>query len=316
MKIVVESHIPFIRGVFENVGHRVTYLAPEQFNNDTIRDADALVIRTRTKCNASLLDGTRVRRIATATIGTDHIDRNYCRDAGIDVYSAPGCNAPGVAQYVLSSIYHTFPQGARPVIGIVGVGHVGSIVDRWARFNNYPTLLCDPPKSLGITLAEIAEKADIITFHTPLDDSTFHMANEAFFSSLKRKPMIINAARGPVVDTAALLRAMNRGMVSGAVIDCWEGEPNLNLELLEQAYIATPHIAGYSLEGKRRATAMAVRAIDSNIKLPLDSVAEHPNITEIAASYNPVVDTANLKAHPQMFERLRNEYALRKEPRE
>lgn len=316
MKIVVESHIPFIRGVFENVGHQVTYLAPEQFNNDTIRDADALVIRTRTKCNASLLDGTRVRKIATATIGTDHIDLNYCRDAGIDVYSAPGCNAPGVAQYVLSSIYHTFPQGARPVIGIVGVGHVGSIVDRWARFNNYPTLLCDPPKSIGITLAEIAEKADIITFHTPLDDSTFHMANEAFFSSLKRKPMIINAARGPVVDTAALLRAMNRGMVSGAVIDCWEGEPNLNLELLEQAYIATPHIAGYSLEGKRRATAMAVRAIDPNIKLPLDSVAEHPNITEIAASYNPVVDTANLKAHPQMFERLRNEYALRKEPRE
>lgn len=316
MKIVVESHIPFIRGVFENVGHQVTYLAPEQFNNDTIRDADALVIRTRTKCNASLLDGTRVRKIATATIGTDHIDHNYCRDAGIDVYSAPGCNAPGVAQYVLSSIYHTFPQGARPVIGIVGVGHVGSIVDRWARFNNYPTLLCDPPKSIGITLAEIAEKADIITFHTPLDDSTFHMANEAFFSSLKRKPMIINAARGPVVDTAALLQSMNRGMVSGAVIDCWEGEPNLNLELLEQAYIATPHIAGYSLEGKRRATAMAVRAIDPNIKLPLDSVAEHPNITEIAASYNPVVDTANLKAHPQMFERLRNEYILRKEPRE
>lgn len=315
MKIIVESHIPFIRGIFEDAGHIVQYLAPEQFSNKTVKDADALVIRTRTKCDATLLDGTRVKKIATATIGTDHIDHEYCRRNGIEVFSAPGCNAPGVAQYVLSSIYHAFPHDVRPIIGIVGVGNVGSIVNRWARSNGYPTLLCDPPKGLDTTLAEIAERADIITFHTPLDSSTFHMANNHFFASLKRKPLIINAARGPVVDTAALLSAMDDEKICGAVIDCWEGEPNINRELLNQAVIATPHIAGYSLEGKRRATAMAVKAIDPNIILPLDGIADKPDITEVATSYNPLIDTANLKANPQMFERLRNEYSLRHEPR-
>jgi len=313
MNIVIESHIPFIQGIFEKAGHNVSYLAPEEFRNSAIRSADALVIRTRTYCNRELLENTNVRKIATATIGTDHIDFDYCKQAGIEVFSAPGCNAPGVAQYVISSIHAIFAD-SRPTIGIVGVGHVGSIVDRWARANNYPTMLCDPPRGLEYSLGDIAKDADVITFHTPLNSETRHMANDAFFSSLRRRAVIINSARGSIVDTPALIRALDCGMVRDAVIDCWENEPHINTRLLAKATIATPHIAGYSLQGKRRATAMAVMAIDSTISLPLDEVADTPTIEDITASYNPMVDTAALKNNSGNFEDLRNNYAYRSEP--
>ncbi len=313
MNIVVESHIPFIRGIFEKVGHDVFYLAPEEFSNSAIRNADALVIRTRTHCDRKLLDNTNVRIIATATIGTDHIDFDYCRQAGIEVFSAPGCNAPGVAQYVISSI-HTLFADSRPTIGIVGVGHVGSIVNRWARANNYPTMLCDPPRGLEYSLEDLAKEADVITFHTPLNSETRHMANDAFFASLHHQAVIINSARGAIVDTPALIRALECGMVKNAVIDCWENEPRINTRLLAKAAIATPHIAGYSLQGKRRATAMAAMAIDTTISLPLDEEADTPTIENITASYNPMIDTAVLKSNPGNFEALRNNYAYRSEP--
>lgn len=311
MKIAVESKIPFIKGIFESAGHEVKYLAPEDFNNSSIQGMDALVIRTRTICNATLLDNTKVRKIATATIGTDHIDLPYCIARGIEVNNAPGCNAPAVAQYVLAGISAAQAKGT---IGIVGVGNVGSIVNRWAQHNGYKTLLCDPPLGLPATLEQIAQEADIITFHTPLDETTHHMANADFFASLRRKPLIINAARGPIVDTEALVSALKAQQVSGAIIDCWEGEPDINQELLRLVQIATPHIAGYSLEGKRRATAMAVKAIDSSINLPIEKVTEFASIQEICASYNPLSDSDALKAHPKDFEQLRNAYNYRSEP--
>lgn len=313
MNIVVESHIPFIHGVFEKAGHDVLYLAPEEFQNSAIRNADALVIRTRTHCNRELLDNTNVRKIATATIGTDHIDFDYCRRAGIEVFSAPGCNAPGVAQYVISSIHALFAD-SRPTIGIVGVGHVGSIVDRWARTNGYPTLLCDPPLDLEYSLDDLARMADVITFHTPLNSETRHMANDVFFASLRHRAVIINSARGAIVDTPALIRALDCGNVKNAIIDCWENEPDINATLLEKSAIATPHIAGYSMQGKRRATAMAVTSIDPTISLPIDEVADKPTLANIVASYDPMVDTAALKSNPANFESLRNNYAYRPEP--
>lgn len=314
MKIAIESKIPFIKGILENKGHVVTYLAPEEFTPAAVRDMDALIVRTRTRCDAALLSGSHVRKIATATIGTDHIDLGYCAARGIEVHNAPGCNAPAVAQYVLSSIAALKAENG--TLGIVGVGHVGSIVRRWAEANGIRTLLCDPPLGLPATLADLAREADVITFHTPLDATTRHMADAAFFDSLQRKPVIINAARGPIVDTPALKHAIRQGRVSHAVIDCWEGEPAIDLELLDLAAIATPHIAGYSLEGKRRATAMAIRAIDPAIDLPLDPVADSPTLAEICRSYSPLTDTAALKSDPAAFESLRNTYNYRHEPGE
>lgn len=313
MNVIVESHIPFIQGHLEAAGHRVSYLAPEFITPEAVSNADALIIRTRTHCDAKLLDGSRVSAIATATIGTDHIDLDYCRARGIAVHNAPGCNAPAVAQYVLASINALGFSGT--TIGIVGCGNVGSIVDRWARANGMRTIISDPPLGINTPLATLTAEADVITFHTPLDPSTHHMANEEFFASCRRKPLIINAARGAIVDTPAMIEALDRGLIAGAVIDCWEGEPTISRDLLGRAAIATPHIAGYSLEGKRRATAMALAGIDPTIVLPLDPVAEAPLLDDIASGYDPLADTRALKANPDNFEMLRNSYDYRSEPR-
>ena len=313
MRIIIESHIPFIRGIAESAGHEVEYLAPEDFTPDRIKNADALIIRTRTKCNAALLDGSDVRIIATATIGTDHIDLDYCRRRGIAVHNAPGCNAPAVAQYVLSVIGRLKPECR--CLGIVGVGHVGSIVNRWASANGIKTLLCDPPRALKespvgfVSLDEIARRCDVITFHVPLDSSTRHMIDREFLASVAPDALIINAARGPVADTEALLSASQT-----LAIDCWEGEPQINLDLLAKAAVATPHIAGYSLEGKQRATAMALNAVLPAINLPVAAYTAAPSMSEIMASYNPMADTAALKSAPRAFETLRNTYPYRPEP--
>jgi erythronate-4-phosphate dehydrogenase len=319
MHIIIESHIPFIQGKVESVGHTAEYFAPEDITPQAVKEADALIVRTRTRCNADLLDGSRVKKIATATIGTDHIDLDYCRSHGIEVHNAPGCNAPAVAQYVLASIAELCAPGVN--IGIVGVGHVGSIVERWAIANGFGVLRCDPPRAAAegsegfVTLDEIARRADVVTFHTPLDSTTRHMADAAFFSSLARRPVVINAARGAIVNTTALIQALGSGKVANAVIDCWEGEPNISAELLKLAKIATPHIAGYSAEGKMRATAMALHAIDSRISMALPPVADAPTLAAISASYSPLADTAALRSAPEQFEQLRNQYSYRAEPR-
>lgn len=313
MRIIIESHIPFIRGIAENAGHEVKYLDPEDFTPETIKNADALIVRTRTKCNAELLDGSDVKVIATATIGTDHIDLDYCREKGIAVHNAPGCNAPAVAQYVFSVIGHLKPDCR--CLGIVGVGHVGSIVNKWASANGINTLLCDPPRALKegsagfVSLDEIARRCDVITFHVPLDSSTHHMIDREFLATVAPDALIINAARGPVADTDALLSASQT-----LAIDCWEGEPQINLDLLAKATVATPHIAGYSLEGKQRATAMALNAVDPAINLPVAGYTPSPSMSEIIASYNPIADTAALKSSPRAFESLRNTYPYRPEP--
>ncbi len=313
MRIIIESHIPFIRGIAEKAGHQVEYLAPEDFTPEKIKNIDALIIRTRTKCNAALLDGSNVRIIATATIGTDHIDLDYCRKKGIAVHNAPGCNAPAVAQYVLSVLARLKPDCR--CLGIVGVGHVGSIVNRWATANGIKTLLCDPPRALKegnagfVSLEEIARRCDVITFHVPLDSTTRHMINREFLASAAPDALIINAARGPVADTDALLSATQT-----LAIDCWEGEPEINARLLAKATVATPHIAGYSLEGKQRATAMALNAVDPAIMLPVAKVTDSPTLAKIKESYDPIADTTALKSSPSAFETLRNTYPYRPEP--
>lgn len=333
--IVVESHIPFIRGVFEQAGASVSYIAPEEINAAGVADADALVVRTRTRCDSALLAGSRCRIVASATIGTDHIDLEWCRSAGIEAVNAPGCNAPAVAQYLLASVIEALPGAVESgaTLGVVGCGNVGSIVARWGRSIGLNVLQCDPPRAAReggsgfVTLDEIARCADIITFHTPLTReplpfATRHMVDSAFLGSLRRKPMIVNSARGAVVDTPALIEACERGLTGPLAIDCWEGEPAIDRRLLEIATIATPHIAGYSRQGKIRASQMAVDAVCRSLGLPpleVDAprpapVPEAVAAAEIAESYSPAADTLRLKNAPDEFERLRNTYDLRREP--
>lgn len=349
MKIIIEKNIPFIRGLLDAYA-AVEYLAPEDITPAAMRDADALITRTRTRCDASLLSGSACRFIATATIGTDHIDLEYCRNNGVTVANAPGCNAPAVAQYVLASVL-SWLDGKSPVdttLAVVGVGHVGSIVARWAEGLGMRVLRIDPPRAEAegnadatfATLAEAAREADIITFHTPLTrtgrHATYHLADADFFASLRRKPMIINSARGPIVDNVALVNALDADIVDGAVIDCWEGEPHISPELLQRAFIATPHIAGYSREGKIRATVMALNALTAHFGLPtvtppeanfnIGYIPEHPSAEAILASYNPFDDTAALRSacisgfdgdtfDASAFEALRNNYNYRTEVR-
>jgi len=328
LHFVADKNIPFLHGLLEPFG-RVDYLTEPEMTPETVRDADALLVRTRTKCNEALLDGSKCRFVGTCTIGTDHLDLPWLATRGITAANAPGCNAPAVAQYVMASILklHNRPL-SQYTIGIVGVGNVGKIVADWASQLDMHVMLNDPPRQAAEggeswrSLDEIASKADIITFHTPLDASTRHLADDAFFSSLRRSPIIINAARGPVVDNDALVKSIESGLVSHAVIDCWEGEPSsINLRLLQLADIATPHIAGYSYEGKVRATRMILDALCETLGLPrIDmeqkvpaGAAKSVNASSILRSYDPMTDTMALKANPSNFETMRNHYDLRHE---
>lgn len=327
LHIIVERNVRFVEGVLEQFG-TVEYLAPEEISAERVQKADALFIRTRNRCDAALLDGSQCRFIGTATIGTDHIDLPYCASRGITAVNAPGCNAPAVAQYVMASI---LAIANRPIeqytIGIIGVGHVGSIVERWARRMGMEALVNDPPRQAAegsdnwSTLDEIAERADIITVHTPLDATTRHLLDDAYISTFRRSPIVINAARGPIADTDALIRGIDSGKIHHLVIDCWENEPDISRELLRRATIATPHIAGYSLEGKIRAARMVLDEFSRTFSLPHIEMpqsapagaASKVSPAAIARSYHPEDDTARLKDAPETFETLRNTYALRHE---
>ncbi len=336
MKIVIEANIPYIKGLLEPFGE-VQYLAANEITNETVKDADALFIRTRTKCNASLLDHTKVKFIATATIGIDHIDSEYCHNHSIAFFNAPGCNAPAVAQYVFATLgkyLQSHPRNLQDLtFAVVGVGNVGKIIAHWGKLLGMKVLQCDPPRARKegdaefVTLQEVAEQADIITFHTPLNkdgiDKTVHLADEAFFNNLKHCELLINSSRGCVVDNTALNEYMNHSDMAVA-IDCWENEPNINLELLKKVFVATPHIAGYSAEGKQRATAMALEAFEKfyNVKVEGKPQVEAPfhgaeisNLQQVTDSYDPAEDTEKLKATPENFENFRNHYNLRAEVR-
>lgn len=333
MKCVVEANIPFIRGILEPFA-QVVYLEPEKIVASEVADADALIVRTRTQCNEALLSGSKCRFIGTATIGTDHIDKKYCENNGITVVSAPGCNAPGVAQYVLAVAgtwmkKNSITSPSSLTLGVVGVGHVGSIISRWAEGIGFNVLRNDPPREREegngqfVSIDTVISQSDIITFHTPLIksgiDATYHLCNSDFLNKLNHCSLIINSARGSIVDTEHLIAAIKSGKVKDAAIDCWEKEPDINTELLSRAFVATPHIAGYSREGKSRATHMILAAIARHFSLPLSinevdmGASRNPSLDEIIKSYNPLQDTIALKNAPELFESFRNNYNLRAE---
>lgn len=339
MKVIVDDKIPYIREALTALVDEAVFLPAHQINAIQVKDADALIIRTRTHCNEQLLKGSRVKFIATATIGYDHIDVEYCRNAGIVWTNAPGCNASSVAQYVQAALLLLQRDKGLVLkgktIGIIGVGNVGTKVAEVAKQLGMNVLMNDPPRQAiegdnGYTsLQQLAKESDIITFHTPLNRggmyNTFHLADEAFFLQLQKTPILINTSRGEVVETNALLNALNDGRIAQAIIDVWENEPSINLSLLYKAYIGTPHIAGYSADGKANATRMSLDALCRHFNLKGHYQIIPPAIDDISLLcddvneaylqlYNPMTDSLALKQHPEQFEQFRGNYPVRREP--
>lgn len=309
--IIADSFIPYLKGLLDDVAD-MTYLPPAGFTPDAVKNADALIIRTRCKCNEKLLNGSKVRFIATATIGCDHIDAEYCEKAGIVWKNAPGCNANSVANYIYEALSYAFRQGIKAeTIGIVGVGNVGKKVEKAALSLGLKVLKNDPPRQAAensdefCNIEQIQQEADIITFHVPLKDDTYHLCDETFLAACRKKPLIINSARGEVCDNSALEKAGNR-----IILDCWENEPLINRKLLDKALIATPHIAGYSADGKAKGTYMAAKAICGFFGIDKQFRVTPPESNE---DYDIMRDDKALREDPSKFEWLRNHYPLRRD---
>jgi len=331
VRVIADAYVPYLETLEGDPRFEVTRLTPDGFTADAVRDADALIIRTRTRCDSALLTGSRVSFIATATIGFDHIDREWCAGAGIETVNAPGCNAPAVAQYVLTALLDIHGDLTGRTLGVVGVGHVGSIVSRWARGLGMNVVECDPPRAEAgdgdgfVPLERLLEVSDIVTLHTPLTragrHATYHLADKEFVSRARHGFTLVNAARGAVADTAALIRGIDDGQIGNAVIDVWEGEPAISLELLCRARIATPHIAGYSAQGKRRASAMALAALYRHFGMAVSQrdsalfdIPARVTAAELTGGYDIHRDMASLLGAPERFEALRDGYVLRDEP--
>mgnify|MGYP004667891723 FL=1 len=340
IKIVADSAIPFLEGVMVPYAD-VVYLPGNKICHEDIKDADALMIRTRTHCNAELLEGTSVKFIATATIGTDHIDFPYCDSHGIVVRNAPGCNAGGVMEYVFSALYGLASRKAinleGDTIGIVGVGHVGSLIERMALALGFRVLKCDPPRAAAegpfgfCDLEYLLKNSQIVTMHTPLDETTRGMADAHFFDLMQPGAFFINASRGEVVCDDALKAAIPK--LGPVIIDTWNNEPNIDKELMDMVDIATPHIAGYSYQGKQNGTAAAVRAVahyfgfpelfefypkaefpeNEAVKLDLTGLRQGEIAAVFQYNYPIFTDDFMFRLEPENFEKLRSEYKYRRE---
>ncbi len=282
MKIICATNMPFAAEAFGTLGE-TTILEGRGIAAAQVRDADLLALRSTTNVNRELLEGSRVRFVGTATIGTDHLDIGYLEQAGIQWCFAPGCNANSVAEYVTAALLclgqrHGIRLAGR-TMGIVGVGNVGSRVARKARALGMNVLLNDPPRERAaaegapvaeglepgpfVSLDRILSGSDVVTLHTPLTkrggDKTLHLADESFFGQLRDGCLFLNAARGAIVKTDALAAALRSGKVAHAVLDTWEGEPGYRTDMVPLVDIGTPHIAGHSFEGKVMGTVMVYR---------------------------------------------------------
>ena len=318
-QVIIDKGIPFLEGVFPPEID-VRYLSPEEITPEAVRCADALFVRTRTKINKELLQGSNIRFVATATIGFDHIDQDYCREAGIHWVSCPGCNAQAVCDYVEEAISSIKSGENALTIGVVGYGHVGQLVAQMAQRRGYQVLLSDPPLGIGMSLEQLAPLCDVLTFHTPLtregEHPTYHLCDANILRLCKPNTLIINAARGGVIDEQALLSCLSPLASSPhrliASIDCWEGEPNLNQELLKKVDLASFHIAGYSIQGKMNASEMCLRAFCEFFSLPILSINKKAVPLQGDSEKGWLVRiTEQLKASPEHFEQLRKQYRLR-----
>jgi erythronate-4-phosphate dehydrogenase len=347
MKIVADPNIPFVQDAFGPLGD-VQLVPGREITADTVPDADVLLVRSVTQVNAALLDGSRVKFVATATIGFDHIDREYLSQKGIGFASAQGSNANSVAEYVVAAMLelgHRQKFRLRDkTLGVVGVGNVGSRVVRYAEALGVHVLQNDPPRQRAeqlphfVSLERVIAEADIITLHVPLiregEDATLHLFENDRLGALKhRKPILINSSRGAVVDNQALLKAIDGERLSGIVLDVWENEPNISPELLDVVDLATPHIAGYSFDGKVNGTRMIYEAACGffhlqptwsahlppppvpRIELAVSSGEDEEEILRrvVRRVYDITGDDAALRQNVRAFDTLRAEYPVRRE---
>ncbi|MBP7731736.1 MAG: 4-phosphoerythronate dehydrogenase PdxB [Bacteroidales bacterium] len=348
LHIVADNKIPFLKGVLEPYA-RVEYFPGSKITRDVIKGADALLIRTRTKCTPELLEGTSVKFIGSATIGFDHIDTDFCEKNGIRWTNAPGCNSFSVQQYVMAALLKIASEFRfnlkDKTIGIIGVGNVGTKVEKFARAMSMNVLLNDPPRQRREGKNDFSDfdvvitESDIITMHVPLtlkgEDATYHIIDEKSIGKMKKGAWFINSSRGEVADTDALKKALYSAKLAGAVFDVWEHEPDIDIELMNRAFIATPHIAGYSADGKANGTAMVVNALTGFFKLPVENwfpddiplplspliainakgKSEMEIVSEaVCHTYNISEDDRRFRLAPSDFEKLRDDYPVRREP--
>ena len=354
MKIVADVNIPFVKKCFSSIGE-VTIVGGREITSGVVADADALLVRSITPVDEKLLAGSKVRFVATATIGFDHVDIDFLPRKNIGFASAPGSNANSAAEYVIAGLLDIGQRYALDLegrsIGIIGVGNVGSRVAKKCAAMGMAVYLNDPPlqRQTGDAKYLPLEKVfdcDFITFHTPLTfegrDKTYHLADEKFFKSLKQRCVFINASRGGVVDSSALKSAIRSGRLRAVLLDVWENEPNIDIELLKIVDLGTPHIAGYSLDGKIAGMIMIYRAaceyfavkpkFDLRDFLPEPAVPElkvNPNITNdqdvllssVQKIYRIDKDDTRLRRildkpvenRGEHFDNLRKNYSIRRE---
>ena len=347
IRIVADDKIPFLKGVFEPFAD-IIYLPGNAITKDVILHADALLIRTATKCDHHLLCGTSVKFIGTATIGFDHIDTVYCENNSIRWVNAPGCNATSVRQYISSALLTIAEKSGfslqNQTLGIIGVGNVGKQVENLAHFIGMKVLLNDPPRErnelpgLFVSYDYLLQASDIVTFHVPLNktgqNKTLHLINRESIRKMKPNAWLINSSRGEVMDTAALKEAISNGSFPGLVLDVWENEPQIDLDLLFHVFLATPHIAGYSAEGKANGTATVVRELGQFFNLPFEGwfpanlpepdypglIIDGKNKTSegilreaVKHTYSILEDDRRFRAEPQAFEQQRGNYPIRRE---
>lgn len=300
MKIVADADIPFVRECFSSIGE-VTVLRGREMTPWVVADADVLLVRSITPVGVDLLAGSKVRFVATATIGFDHIDVDFLRQNKIGFASAPGSNANSAAEYVIAGLLeigrrHDLGLEGKS-IGVIGVGNVGSRVARKCSALGMQVYLNDPPlqRQTGdpkyLPIEELFD-CDFITVHTPMTfggpDKTYHLVDEEFYSSLKGGCVFINASRGGVVDSSALKAAIRSGRLKATVLDVWENEPNIDTELLDMVDIGTPHIAGYSLDGKITGLMMIYKATCEHFglkpKFGIEDFLPEPTVPEVKLS--------------------------------
>lgn len=352
MIAVADENIPFAREAFAAFGE-VRTLPGREIVRAALSDADLLLVRSITRVDAALLEGTPVRFVGTATIGEDHVDADWLRDRGIGFASAPGCNANSVAEYVTAALLALAERQGRDLagasLGIVGVGNAGSRVDAKARALGMRTVWHDPPRAEAEGAACFAPReamfaCDFVSLHVPLTRTgphpTHHMVDAAFLEAMKPSAILINTARGAVVDGSALASALASGKIAGAALDVWENEPRIDPALLDCAAIATPHIAGYSYDGKVRGTEMIRAAACRHFGLPeawraaphlpppevpeirIPADESRPIARAVRAVYDIMRDDAALRAagalpspgeRAEAFDRLRKHYPRRRE---
>lgn len=354
MKILCCSNMPFAEEAFRTLGDTRS-MDGRTITRRDVQDVDILAVRSTTKVDAELLRGSRVKFVGTATIGTDHFDTAYFDQAGIQWCHAPGCNANSVSEYVTAALLcladrHSFTLEGK-TLGVIGVGNVGRRVVAKAEALGMRVLQNDPPRrrvehdnAVFVDLDTLLQESDIVTLHVPLQrkgpDATWHLAGNRFFARLKPDAIFLNAARGAVVETDALLAAMQQGIVAHTVIDTWEHEPAFRKDLLPRVDLGTPHIAGHSFEGKYIGTLMVYRSVCKFLDHPAewtpDSLLPEPVVPQFDVNadgrpeetvlrslvkqiYDIEQDDRKLRAaihekkHDKAFDRLRKHYPIRRE---